>query len=67
MSYLQTADHPTGKKIKIFIDGKVYTVHSGETVLSALVASGYKSLKKSRKMGEPRGPLCGMGVCYECL
>lgn len=54
------------KKIKIFINGTEIIAYEGETVLAALVASGYKALRKSRQMAEPRGPLCGMGVCYEC-
>jgi sarcosine oxidase subunit alpha len=35
-------------------------------VLAVLVACGFKALKKSRKINESRGLLCGMGVCYEC-
>jgi len=54
------------KKITIQINGKETEVCEGDTVLAALVASGYKSLKKSRKLNEDRGPVCGMGVCYEC-
>ena len=67
MSYLRAVTHSLENRIEIFINGKAYTAHAGETVLAALVASGYKTLRKSRKVCEPRGPLCGMGVCYECL
>jgi predicted molibdopterin-dependent oxidoreductase YjgC len=54
------------KKIKININGKETTACIGDTVLASLVASGYKILKISRKLNENRGPVCGMGVCYEC-
>ena len=54
------------KKIKIKINGKETSAFQGDTVLASLVASGHKVLKKSRKLNENRGPLCGMGVCYEC-
>jgi sarcosine oxidase subunit alpha len=67
MSRLQAKFHRPGRKVEIFINGRACTAHEGETVLAALIASGYKALRKSRKREEPRGPLCGMGVCYECL
>ena len=54
------------EKIKIKINGKETNASQGDTVLASLVASGHKILKKSRKRHENRGPLCGMGVCYEC-
>ena len=54
------------KQIKININGIETTVYKGDSVLASLVASGYKILKKSRKLNENRGPVCGMGVCYEC-
>jgi D-hydroxyproline dehydrogenase subunit gamma len=63
--------HPTvldfRRTVTLYINGNSHTVVRGTTVLSALVASGYKRLRKSRKLEEARGPLCGMGVCYECL
>lgn len=67
MSRLQAKFHHPGKKVEIFINGKACAAYEGETVLAALAASGHKTLRQSRKRGEPRGPLCGMGVCYECL
>jgi sarcosine oxidase subunit alpha len=54
------------KKIKIKINGKETIAYRCDTVLASLVASGHKALKKSRKLHENRGPLCGMGICYEC-
>ena len=54
------------KQIKININSIETTVYKGDSVLASLVASGYKILKKSRKLNENRGPVCGMGVCYEC-
>ncbi len=67
MSRLHAKLNPPGKKIEIFINGKACAAYEGETVLAALTASGYKALRHSRKRKEPRGALCGMGVCYECL
>lgn len=51
----------------IKVNGEPVPAFQGETVLSALIAAGYKTLRKSPEAGEPRGALCGMGICYECL
>ena len=67
MSRLHAESHHTGNKIEISINGKASAAYEGETVLAALTAAGHKTLRHSRKLGEPRGALCGMGVCYECL
>jgi sarcosine oxidase subunit alpha len=55
------------EKIIINVNGKDIAAYKGETLLAALIASGYKSLKQSPLRGEPRGALCGMGVCFECI
>lgn len=54
------------EKVTIRINGKETTACQGDTVLASLMAAGYKILKKSQKLQENRGPLCAMGVCYEC-
>lgn len=56
-----------GPRIKILVNGRELVAYRGETVLAALTAAGLKTLRKSHAAGEPRGALCGMGVCYECL
>ena len=67
MSRLQDESGHPGNRIDIFINGTAYAAYEGDTVLAALTAAGHKKLRYSRKLGEPRGALCGMGVCYECL
>ena len=54
------------KTIKIKVNGIEIPAYRGDAVLAPLVAAGYKVLKKSHRLKENRGPLCGMGVCYEC-
>jgi hypothetical protein len=34
-------------------------------VAAAVAAAGVTSYRRSVR-GETRGPLCGMGICYEC-
>jgi predicted molibdopterin-dependent oxidoreductase YjgC len=38
-------------------------VREGATVLAAL----HESFFAAREQGKVRAPLCGMGVCHECL
>ncbi|MBN1273174.1 MAG: (2Fe-2S)-binding protein [Candidatus Aminicenantes bacterium] len=54
------------QKITIIVDGKKIVAYKGETVLAALIASGYKILKTNPVSHEPRGAFCGMGICFEC-
>ena len=51
--------------VTISVNGKAITVPSG-TLLSAAVAQAEVSSFRTSVRGEPRGPLCGMGVCFEC-
>lgn len=52
-------------KVKIRIDGQEIIVAPGSSVAAAVLQSGRLATRRSRQ-GEARGPLCGMGVCYEC-
>jgi D-hydroxyproline dehydrogenase subunit gamma len=51
--------------LHIMVDGQEREVAAGSTLASALLALGIRRFRRSVK-GEPRGPLCGMGVCQEC-
>jgi sarcosine oxidase subunit alpha len=51
--------------IKLTIDGKEFSVVDGTTVAAAILSSGKNSFRTS-VTGEPRAPLCGMGICFEC-
>jgi len=41
------------------------TVDEGTTVAAAISNAGVKVFRTS-VAGELRGPLCGMGICFEC-
>lgn len=56
-----------GEEVTLFVNGKAVKAHRGETVHAALLAAGYRALRKSKTGAELRGFLCGMGACYECL
>lgn len=54
------------QEITLIVDGKEIKAYKGETVLAALIASGYKILKTNPVSQKPRGAFCGMGICFEC-
>ncbi|GEN05753.1 sarcosine oxidase subunit alpha [Myxococcus fulvus] len=47
------------------INGQAVTVPSGTSVAAAL-AMTERFVSRADLGGRPRGPLCGMGVCFEC-
>jgi len=51
--------------VTISLDGRTIVVPRGATVAAALLSIGVSTFRTS-VTGEPRGPLCGIGVCYEC-
>lgn len=48
-------------------DGREVRAHPGESILGALLACGTRTLRHSSQQNEPRGFLCGIGACFECL
>jgi sarcosine oxidase subunit alpha len=52
-------------QITLFVNGRVVTVADGSMVSTAVMMSGATGFRRSVS-GEMRGPLCGMGVCFEC-
>lgn len=51
--------------VRLFVDGEAVTMPAGSMVAAAILKSGTSSFRRS-VTGEPRGPLCGMGNCFEC-
>jgi sarcosine oxidase subunit alpha len=51
--------------IRIVVDGTATVVPAGTTVAAALGNAGRLAMHRS-VTGEPRGPVCGMGICFEC-
>ncbi len=49
----------------IKLDGKQVAVTDGMTVAAAILNHGWNSFRRSIS-GQQRGPLCGMGICFEC-
>jgi predicted molibdopterin-dependent oxidoreductase YjgC len=55
----------TEANVEITVNGRRLRVRPGITAASALLNAGVSIFRRSRA-GAARGPLCGMGVCYEC-
>jgi sarcosine oxidase, subunit alpha len=55
------------KKIRFTFDGKKVDAFEGDTIVSALIASGRNVLSRSFKYHRPRGELCGCGQCSSSL
>ncbi|HWP43267.1 MAG TPA: (2Fe-2S)-binding protein [Blastocatellia bacterium] len=51
--------------ITLYVNGQPVTVTEGSMVSAAVAAAGVAAFRRSVS-GEPRGPLCGMGICFEC-
>ena len=47
------------------VNGKPVAVPDGAMVSAAVALAGVTAFRKSAT-GEPRAPLCGMGICFEC-
>jgi sarcosine oxidase subunit alpha len=53
------------ESVQLTINGIPVRVPQGSSVAAAVMQAGHSSFRRS-VTGEARGPLCGMGVCFEC-
>ncbi len=51
-------------QVTVTVNGLALTVPPGTTVAVAIAIAGQAC--RTSVNGEPRGPLCGMGICFEC-
>jgi sarcosine oxidase subunit alpha len=51
--------------VTIHADGVAVRVSAGASVAAALLDAGIVAFRRSAS-GESRGPMCGMGTCFEC-
>lgn len=50
--------------VSLRVNGVAVAVPAGATVAVAVAIAGQSC--RTSVSGESRGPLCGMGICYEC-
>jgi D-hydroxyproline dehydrogenase subunit gamma len=51
--------------VQLKVNGVAVRVPRGSTVAAAVLLAGRSGFRRS-VTGELRGPLCGMGICFEC-
>lgn len=51
--------------IQLHVNGRTVSVPKG-TILAAAVAIAGPTKFRESVLKQPRGPLCGMGICMEC-
>ncbi|HEX3747377.1 MAG TPA: 2Fe-2S iron-sulfur cluster-binding protein [Bryobacteraceae bacterium] len=51
--------------VKLTVNGVAVAAPAGAMVSTAVAMAGANAFRRSVS-GEPRGPLCGMGICFEC-
>ena len=51
--------------VTLRVNGVTIAVPPGAMVSAAVAMAGVCGYRRSVS-GEPRGPLCGMGICFEC-
>ena len=57
----------TPETIAFTFDGRPLRAAPGDSVAAALLRAGVDTFRTSVVGGEPRGPHCLMGVCFDCL
>ncbi len=56
-----------GGKVSFTFDGRRLEGYEGEPIAAALHDAGVKVLRRSMKLGRPRGFFCAVGKCSSCL
>ena len=51
--------------VHIRVNGRPVSIPSGTVVAAAIARAGLSRFRWSVS-GQPRGPLCGMGICMDC-
>ncbi len=52
-------------EVNISLTGRPLKIPAGTVVAAAIALAGITRFRGSVS-GQPRGPLCGMGICMEC-
>lgn len=57
----------TRRNVTLQVQGRPITARAGDTLAMALLSAGVVALRQTPVGGQPRAPLCLMGVCFDCL
>jgi D-hydroxyproline dehydrogenase subunit gamma len=53
------------ENVRILLNGRLLEIPAGTMLAAALYGVEQFTFRRSEG-GEPRGALCGMGICFEC-
>ncbi|MBB5689786.1 succinate dehydrogenase/fumarate reductase-like Fe-S protein [Roseomonas alkaliterrae] len=53
--------------MSVLVEGRAVAVPEGASAAAAMLLAGLIATRESAVSGAPRGPLCLMGVCFDCL
>ena len=56
---------PPRPGVDLIVDGRPLAAAPGTTVAAAMLDAGVTGFRASTA-GAARGPVCGMGICFEC-
>ena len=59
-------DKDGSRTVRLTVDGEAIVVAAEVTVAAAVLGTGRRACRASVRTREPRGPVCGMGICFEC-
>lgn len=57
---------PAAPLVDVIVDGQTLRLPEGEMLAAALLAAGRLAFGQSIIAGDPRGPYCLMGTCFQC-
>jgi aerobic-type carbon monoxide dehydrogenase small subunit (CoxS/CutS family) len=55
-----------GTPFRFTVDGEPVEAYPGETIATALLATGRRTARRTAHQGTPRGVFCAIGVCHDC-
>jgi predicted molibdopterin-dependent oxidoreductase YjgC len=55
------------RPVTLHVQGQAIQARAGDTLAIALLNAGVVTFRHTPVSGQPRGPLCMMGVCFDCL
>ncbi|MBR0669797.1 (2Fe-2S)-binding protein [Neoroseomonas soli] len=53
--------------VEVLVEGTPVLVPEGASAAVAVLLAGLSAIREMPVTGSPRGPLCLMGVCFDCL
>lgn len=72
MNRNRIVSHPILGKLKekdtitFQFDGQTFSGYENDTIASALLANGIRTLRHHEQSAQPRGIYCNIGHCFEC-